>query len=155
MDWCRPFFCRGIVQIAGSKFPVTVLLDTDAQQSACRKVTGRKVISSEACVTRYHHCGAAEVTLSCPLVTTPVRMAVTDDLTVAGVDFLQGNDLAGGRVWVSTSTNYGSSEKSGKVVPDSTKLVTGSQARTVGDIYSRGRLHDVRATVDGEQWRDC
>ncbi|MPC87708.1 hypothetical protein E2C01_082580 [Portunus trituberculatus] len=33
LDWCRPFLCGGTVEIDGTKYPVTVLRDTGAQQS--------------------------------------------------------------------------------------------------------------------------
>ena len=42
--------------------------------------------------------GTAEVALSCPLVTTTAQVALAEELPMAGVDFLLGNDLAGGRV---------------------------------------------------------
>ncbi len=31
MDWCRPFLCKGTVEIDGVMYPVTVLRDTAAQ----------------------------------------------------------------------------------------------------------------------------
>ncbi|MPC40611.1 hypothetical protein E2C01_034174 [Portunus trituberculatus] len=40
LDWCRPFLCGGTVEIDGTKYPVTVLRDTGAQQSVCHNVTG-------------------------------------------------------------------------------------------------------------------
>ncbi len=104
LDWCRPFLCRGTVWIAGSQYPVTVLRDTGAQQSVCRNVTGGTVTTTKAVLCRglntVEEYGTAEVTLSCPLLTTTACVVVADDLPVAGVDFLLGNDLAGGKVWV-------------------------------------------------------
>lgn len=46
-------------------------------------------------------------------------MAVADDLSVTGVDFLLENDRTGGRVWVPTPASSGITEELGMVVPDS------------------------------------
>lgn len=101
LDWCHPFLCGDTVDIAGSMYHVTVLLDTGIQQSLCSNVTGRKVMSSNAVLRRIintvKESVTAKVKLQCPLVTTT---AMTDDLPVAGVDRLLGNGLTGGRVWV-------------------------------------------------------
>ena len=133
LDWCRPFLCGGTVEIDGTKYPITVLRDTGAQQSVCRNVTGRKVTSSKAVLCRglntVEEFVTAEVTLSCPLVTATARVAVADELPVAGVDFLLGNDLAGGRVWIPTSDEEEVAEESGQVMQDSVNVVTRSQAR--------------------------
>ena len=40
----------------------------------------------------------ADVKLSCSLITTTAQVAVAEQLPVVGVDFLLGNDLAGGRL---------------------------------------------------------
>lgn len=77
-----------------------------------------------------------EVKLSYPLVTTTAQVAVTDDLPVAGVSFLLGNDLTGGRVRVSTPTGCGVSEELGKVVPNSIGTVTSvSDSKSGGEYW--------------------
>ncbi len=44
---------------------------------------------------------AAEIWPVCSLVTAEVRVTLAQDLPVSGVDLFLGNDLTGGRVWVS------------------------------------------------------
>ena len=137
LDWCRPFLCKGTVEIEGTNYPVTVLRDTAAQQSLCRNVTGREVTSSKAVLCRgintVDEFVTAEVKLSCPLVTTSAQVAVADDLPVVGVDFLLGNDLAGGKVWAPTPTVVEVPDESGKVGPEAISVVTRAQARRVAE----------------------
>ena len=77
----------------------------------CRNVTGGKVNSSTAVLYRgpnaVEELVTADMKLSCPLITTTAQVTVA----VAGVDFLLGNDLAGGRVWVPTPTGGEASEE--------------------------------------------
>ena len=80
----------------------------------------------------------ADVKLSCPLITTTAQVAVVEQLPVAGVDFLLGNDLAGGRVWVPTPTGDEASEVSGHSVPDPVAVVTWSQTERVTQAVAPG-----------------
>ena len=80
----------------------------------------------------------ADVKLSCPLITTMAQVAVAKQLPVAGVDFLLGNDLAGGRVWVPTPTGGEDSEVSGHSVPDPVAVVTWSQTERVTQAVAPG-----------------
>ena len=142
LDWCRPFLCGDTVEIGGSKYPVTVLRDTGAQQSVCRNVTGGKVTSSKAVLYRglnaVEKFVTADVKLSCPQITTTAQVAVAEQLPVAGVDFLLGNDLAGGRVLVPTPTGGEASEVSGHSVPDPVAVVTRSQTERVTQAVAPG-----------------
>ena len=154
LDWCRPFLCSGTVEIAGNTYPVTVLRDTGAQQSVCRNVTGRKVVSSEAVLCRglntVEEFGTAEVKLSCPLVTAEARVAVADDLPVAGVDFLLGNDLAGGRVWVPTPSGDVDCSEGGDVPEDEVSVTQLQAGRGATDgVSSRVVDHAVAASTRG------
>ena len=80
----------------------------------------------------------AEVKLSCPLITTTAQVAVAEDLPVASVDFLLGNDLAGGRVWVPTPTGGEAPEESGHGVSDPVIVVTRSQTEKVTQAVAPG-----------------
>ena len=135
LDWCRPFLCGGTVDIDGNKYPLTVLRDTGAQQSVFRNVTGRKVTSFKAVLCRglnaVEKFVTTDVELLCPLIITTAQLAVVEQLPVAGVDFLLGNDLAGGRVWMPTPTGGEASEVSGHSVPDPVAVVTRSQTERV------------------------
>ena len=54
---------------------------------------------------------------------------------MAGVDFLLGNDLEGGRVWVPTPTSCGAREESRELVPDYIEIVTQCQTcRMTNDV---------------------
>ena len=143
LAWCRPFLCKGTVEIAGEVYPVTVLRDTGAQQSLCKNLTGRKVASRGAVLCRgintVEEFATAPVTLTCPLVTATARVAVAESLPVSGVDFLLGNDLAGGRVWVqpSSSEPVVAGEKE-QVAPVSECVVTRSRAREMATSAALG-----------------
>ncbi len=84
----------------------TQLLDCDTavQQSLCRTVTGRRVASNEAVlccgISTVGKLASVEIKLVCSLVTAEAWVTLTEDLPVSGVDFLQRNYLAGGRVRV-------------------------------------------------------
>ena len=142
LDWCRPFLCGGTVEIGGSKYSVTVLRDTSAQQSVCRNVTGGKVTFSKAVLCRglnaVEEFVTADMKLSCPLITTTAQVAVAEHLPVAGVDFLLENDSAGERVWVPTPTGGEASEESGHSVPDPVAVVTRSQTERVMQAVAPG-----------------
>ncbi|MPC35885.1 hypothetical protein E2C01_029322 [Portunus trituberculatus] len=71
--------------------PTTTLRHTIAPLSLDYTMTGLNTVEPYP---------KALVTLSCPLVTTAARVAVAEKLPIPGVDFLLGNVLAGGRVWV-------------------------------------------------------
>ena len=57
---------------------------------------------------------------------------------MAGVDFLLGNDLAGGRVWVPTPTGGEASEMSEQSVPDPVAVVTRLQNERVTQAVAPG-----------------
>ena len=103
LDWCRPFLCKGTIVIGDKKYPVTILRDTAAKQSLCRNVTGGEIVAEMATACRGLFAAGAlatvNVTVSCPIITTTAPVAVMEELPMKGVDFLLGNDLAGGRVW--------------------------------------------------------
>ncbi len=136
LEWCRPFLCKGTVSVDGETYPVTVLRDTAAQQSMCRNVTGRRVATGKAVLCRgintVESFATAQVKLVCPLVTTEACVAMADHLPVAGVDFLLGNDLAGGRVWVQPSPCEAVVEvDEPETAPEAVAVVTRAAARRV------------------------
>lgn len=86
-----------------------------------------------------------EVKQSCPLVTNTAQVAVMDDLPVAGIDFLVGNDLASGRALEPISTSCEATEDPGKIVPDSIRGIARSQTR-MGEESPVTFWADCRAT---------
>ena len=108
LDWCRPFLCKGTVVIGGVTYPVTILRDTAAKQSLCRNVTGKEIPAAMATACRGLFAAGAlatvNMTVSCPIITATAPIAVMEELPMRGVDFLLGNDLAGGRVWRQATT---------------------------------------------------
>ena len=83
--------------------------------------------------------GTAEVTLSCPLITTTACVVVADDLPVAGVDFLLGNDLAGGKVWVPNPPSSVEGKEISGAVQRSGETASQLQAGQVAEgVRSRG-----------------
>ena len=104
LEWCRPFLREGTVVIGGVVYPVTILRDTAARKSLCRNLTGSRITSGPTLPCRglfvTGKLATIPVTVSCPILTTTAPVAVMeDDWPMPGVDFLLGNDLAGGRVW--------------------------------------------------------
>ncbi len=68
--------------------------------------------------------------LLCPLVTFEVRVALAEDLPVSGVDFLLGNDLTGGRVWLQLpSTDIIPDEEAAEVYGSVVPVVAHPKAR--------------------------
>ena len=104
-EWCRPFCSEGKVTLAGQEYPIIVARDTAAQVSVLRNPTGRQIVSKEyiSCkgVFNDQFLPLVSVMLECPLVTVQAEVAIVDQLPVDGVDFLLGNDLAGGKVFPS------------------------------------------------------
>ena len=83
--------------------------------------------------------GTAEVTLSCPLLTTTACVVMAEDLPVAGVDFLLGNDLAGGKVWVPDPSSSEEGMERNGVVPESKEVTSHLQAGQGAEgVSSRG-----------------
>ncbi|WP_435325962.1 hypothetical protein, partial [Klebsiella pneumoniae] len=76
-----------------------------AQVSVLRNRTGRQIVSKEYIsskgVFNDQFLPLVSVMLECPLVTVQAEVAIVDQLPVDGVDFLLGNDLAGGKVFPS------------------------------------------------------
>ncbi len=65
----------------------------------------RKVVLHQG-INAVERFATTKVRLTCPLVTTEIQVAMAEDLPVSRVDFLLGNDLAEGKVWVQPPSSY-------------------------------------------------
>ena len=96
---------KGVVTVSGCDYPITVMRDTAAQVSVLKNPTGRPLVSKEFIkikgIVEDTFCPLVVVHLQCPVVTVTAEVAIVDSLPVDGVDFLLGNDLAGGKVFPS------------------------------------------------------
>ncbi|KAK0144398.1 hypothetical protein N1851_017218 [Merluccius polli] len=111
-DSFKPFTTQGFASLTGNeavRIPITILRDTGAKHSVARR--GMLPFSDQS------YCGSDlllwgiklsviraprhTVYLSSTLVSGTVQVAVRDQLPVAGVDLILGNDLAGNKVFPS------------------------------------------------------
>ena len=94
------FYHEGVVTVGGCDYPITVMRDTAAQVSVLKNPTGRPLVSKEFVkikgIVGDTFCPLVVVHLQCPVVSVTAEVAIVDSLPVDGVDFVLGNDLAGG-----------------------------------------------------------
>ena len=153
LEWCRPFLREGTVVIGGVVYPVTILRDTAAKKSLCRNLTGSRIASGPTLPCRglfvSGRLATLPVTVSCPILTTTAPVAVMeDDWPMPGVDFLLGNDLAGGRVWDSVPAQ--SSEGRGQEEPAPVCVLTRSGAGCEVEAVVRGADRKLAGPAQGE-----
>ena len=98
----HPFLSRGSVRTQGGVAHVQILRDSGALQSLMLRGLA-PVVETGQKISIHSLWGAqsvplVEVVIECDLVRGPVLVGLVDRLPIPGVDFVLGNDLAGGRM---------------------------------------------------------
>lgn len=108
-DCFKPFTCKGCVSVSGKtedQRPIKILRDTTCSQSLpLSSVLPLNSVTEESAVVRGIEMGFVPAPLHHVHVTSDIytgffKVGVRAEFPIKGIDFIMGNDIAGGKVYL-------------------------------------------------------